>query len=77
MEHTVLQRTHTEPAAHVIEDICSTYNINQDWLCFGKGDMELKEEKITMINELTCMFEKLDINEQKAVINMIKTMTKK
>lgn len=65
------------PSMRVIDDICNTYNLNKEWLCFGKGEMELEEDKITTINELVGIFNKLDNDEQKAIMSMMKTIVEK
>lgn len=51
-----------------IISICSIYNVNRQWLQFGKGDIFLSVNENDFINT----FKKLNINSQKFILDYAK-----
>lgn len=56
-----------------IISICSIYNVNRQWLQFGKGDIFININENDFLNT----FKKLNINSQKFILNYAKLIIEK
>lgn len=63
------------PQSFVINSICDTLGINEDWLISGVGDMESgmsKRQRTKLVTEICDSVEKLTVKEQVFVLEMLR-----
>lgn len=57
---TQLIRGRNSPSKRLVEDICEKFDINNDWLCYGKGPMHREKDRDEIIVEWAAKLVKTD-----------------
>ncbi|HGS8960202.1 TPA: helix-turn-helix transcriptional regulator [Clostridioides difficile] len=64
------------PSNRLIDDICSTFSVNKEWLINGTGEMYIENKCNRNISEATDLLMELSIEFQECAINQIKDLIK-
>lgn len=58
----------------LIYEICREFGVSEKWLRTGEGDIYAPKAHPTKISKMLDLFNELDVTQQNAIINLMKSM---